>query len=97
MLKRNATPDTTHHDLKNQVLNYLHGLDPDTDAFAAAMTHYKALCEIDNQQKSNRANGNTVVNAAANLLGIMGMGLFEQRFNTIFTTKALSTFGNKLK
>lgn len=97
MLKRKATPDTSHQDVKDQILNYLHGLDPDSPEFEKAMNQYKTMCSIDNDKKSNRAGAGVWVNAAANLLGIGVMGLFEQRFNSIFTTKALNVFGNKLK
>ena len=96
MLKRKATPNTTHQDVKNQILDYLHGLDPDTEEFSKAMRQYETLCSIE----ANRPNAGRIgpwIPAIGNVLGVTVMGLFEQRWNTIFTSKALNVFGGKLK
>lgn len=94
---RKTTPDTTHQDVKNQVLNYLHGLDPDSEEFSKAMSQYQTLCAIEAEQKAPGGRVGPWIPAIGNVLGVTVMGLFEQRWSTIFTTKALNVFGNKLK
>lgn len=96
MLKRKATPNTTHQDVKNQILDYLHGLDPDTEEFSKAMRQYETLCSIETS-RSGAGRITPWIPAIGNVFGVAVMGLFEQRWNTIFTTKALPIFGGKLK
>lgn len=97
MLKHKATPHTTHQDVKDQLLDYLHGLDPDTEEFSKAMNQYQVLCTIEADKKAHGGRIGPWIPAIGNVLGVTVMGLFEQRFSTIFTTKALNVFGNKLK
>ena len=96
MLKRKATPNTTHQDVKNQILDYLHGLDPDTEEFSKAMRQYETLCSIETS-RSGVSKITPWIPAIGNVLGVSVMGLFEQRWSTIFTSKALNVFGGKLK
>lgn len=95
-LKTNTTV-ITQDDVKNKLLTTLNSLAPDSDEFAKVMVQYKTLCEVETKSRPERSKIEPWIAAIGNLAGITTMGLFEKAGNAIFTSKALPTFGNKLR
>lgn len=96
MPKSNPTPDTTHQDVKNQILNAMHSCDADSDEFATLLQRYESICAIDAANRRENKWLSPLIPAVGNILGIVTMGVFETKGQAIFTSKAVNLFGNKL-
>lgn len=96
MPKSIPTPHATHLEVKNQLLDALHSVDADSGDFAKLLVQYKIFCEIEALNKPQPTGIVPWIPAIGNVTGVVTMGVFEA-FGTIFTSKAVSLFGGKLK
>ncbi len=95
MAKKPDTDKTTAQDVEEQLLNALFVADPGTDEFQKILDQYKEFCAT-KPEKEERIGLKPWIPVIGNLTGIGLMGLIEARGH-IFTSKALSLFGAKLK
>jgi hypothetical protein len=90
------TEHTTHQDVKNDLLEVLHALDPSDAEYDARLDQYKKLCEIEAINAKERTGIKAWIPAIGNVAGILTMGILEIKGPAIFTSKAVTLFGGKL-